>query len=372
MKILLDDGLQASVGTGIGSYATALARALSALPDTAVSAESFSARKSRRLGRLSYLRYLSSRAYREKLTDFDAVLYANYAMPKKCPRSVLSVVTVHDLTAFSYPETLPRAYALYNRHMVRRALAHADVVLTVSDSIKQEIEATFPKRKAKLLHIYPIHHGAAISGETPSTYENHALNVLQNGRFFLFVGTLEKRKNLADAVNAFAALRANCPDTADCKLVLAGRAGFDSEALFKLIEKSPVKGDILLPGYVSAADRKKLYREAAAFLFPSLYEGFGSPQTECMACGLPLLASDIPTNREVSEGYAEFYPTGDINALAALMQTALTCPKNREELTKKAAPVLEKYAPDTVAATLRAALAAEISKKEEQANDNSR
>ncbi len=372
MKILLDDGLQASVGTGIGSYATALAAALSALDDTLVTAESFSARQNRRLGRLSYLRYLESRAYREKLTGFDAVLYANYAMPQKCPRSVLSVVTVHDLTAFSHPETLPRTYAIYNRHMVRRALARADVVLTVSDSIKREIEEAFPKRKAKLLRIYPIHHGSAILGELPPAYENNALNVLENGRFFLFVGTLEKRKNLADAVNAFTALKANCPDAADCRLVLAGRAGFGSDKLFELVEKSPVKDDILLPGYISAADRKKLYREAAAFLFPSIYEGFGSPQTECMACGLPLLASDIPTNREVSEGYAQFYPVGDANALAALMQSALACPPNREELKRKAAPLLEKYAPDTIATTLREALATEISKKEEQTNDNGR
>ena len=330
MKILLDDGLQLHQATGIGSYARYLGEALAALPDTAVTREDFAPTGSRRAARMAYLKHLASPAYREKLKDYDVVHYANYALPKKHPKTTLVAVTVHDLTAFCHPETLPRAYAAYNRFMVRRAMKRADVVFTVSKAMKEEICARFPHAAERVVAVYPGHYTRATAKETPPVYENEVLTGLEKRKFFLFLGTLEKRKNLTELIGAYTLLQRTFPAAADYALVLTGRQGFGGEEIAALAKNAPVGADIRLPGFVSERDRAKLLGEAAALVFPSLYEGFGSPQTEAMAAELPLLLSDIPTNREVSGGYGIYYPLGDECALAALMRQVITGKQKRD------------------------------------------
>lgn len=90
------------------------------------------------------------------------------------------------------------------------------------------------------------------------------------------------------------------------KLVLAGRKGFGFEEYEKLINESKYKKDIIVTGYLSSNDVIKLYKEASAYIFPSVYEGFGSTQLECMVNHLPLILSKIPTNIEVSKAYGLF------------------------------------------------------------------
>lgn len=320
MNILLDDGLQLHIKTGIGSYAQYLGEALATLPDTTVTREDFAPAGGRRAARLSYLKHLNSAAYREKLAAFDVVHYANYALPKKHLPHTAVAVTVHDLTAFSHPETLPRAYALYNRFMVRRAMKHADIIFTVSNAMGEEICARFPRAAKKVMAVHPGHYMGATEDITPAVYESEILKGLAKRKFFLFVGTVEKRKNLTELVRAYNLLQRTCPAAAEYALVLAGREGFGAKAVRDLVSNAPNTADIRLAGFVSNADRAKLLGEAAAFVFPSIYEGFGSPQTEAMAAALPLIASDIPTNREVSGAYAAYYPLGDESALAALMR----------------------------------------------------
>ncbi|MBE6594649.1 MAG: glycosyltransferase family 4 protein [Ruminococcaceae bacterium] len=318
MRILIDDGLQASVGTGIGNYAGYLAGSLAALPDTEVVREDFAAKGPRRRARLAYLRYLESAAYRSKLQDFDVVHYANYAMPRNMPQGTLSAVTIHDLTAFCHPETLPRAYAIYNRAMIRRAVKHADLLFTVSESIREELIARFPQTKDKVVAVHPGYYEGTADTAVAEHYENSALTGLKKRKFFLFVGTVEKRKNPGVLMEAYRRL-CKAGDDGGFSLVIAGRDGFGAEDYHKLAKMPPVLGDIRFTGYVSAADCAKLYQEAAAFVFPSIYEGFGSPQTECMACGLPLLLSDIPTNREVSANYGRYFPPHGAERLSELM-----------------------------------------------------
>ncbi len=361
MKILLDDGLQLHMGTGIGSYARYLGEALATLPDTAVTRENFTPTGSRRAARMAYLKHLASSAYREKLKDFDVVHYANYALPKKHPKGTLVAVTVHDLTAFAHPETLPRAYAAYNRFMVRHALKHADLVFTVSEAMKKEIAARFPRAAEKIVAVHPGHYTRATAEETPPVYENKALSGLTKRKFFLFIGTVEKRKNLTELIKAYNLLQKTYPAARDYALVLAGRQGFGGEAVTALVANAPETADIRLPGFVSDSDRAKLLGEAAAFVFPSLYEGFGSPQTEAMAAGLPLLLSDIPTNREVSGGYGIYYPLGDESALAALMQQVITGKQKADPA--RAAARLAQFTWENSAAAVRRAYEALLNKK---------
>ncbi|MBQ3063780.1 MAG: glycosyltransferase family 4 protein [Clostridia bacterium] len=322
MKILIDNGLNKN-GTGIAAYSDYLATALANLPDTEVSLENFTPRGGKIRRRLAYLHYLKSKAYRKKVGGFDVVHYTNYAMPKRLPAGVVSAVTVHDLTAFSHPDTLSRAYAAYNRKMVRRAVRSANIIFTVSAAMAEEIAARFPATKEKIMTVYPGHYEVATPNVLPEVYENEALQGLEKGKFFLFIGTLEARKNLTELVNAYALLLARCPAAKAYALVLAGRHGRGAAALIDTVLDAPDEADIRLPGYVCDSDRAKLLAEATALVFPSVYEGFGSPQTEAMAAGLPMILSDIPTNREVSGELALYYPVGDPDLLAKAMELTL-------------------------------------------------
>ena len=342
MKILIDDGLQLGVGTGIGSYARYLAEHLETLPDIEVVREDFAAKGPRKRARLAYLSYLASPRYRKGLREFDVVHYANYAMPARMPKGVLSVVTVHDLTAFLHPETLPRLYAAYNRFMVKRAVKRADVILTVSESVKKEITARFPAAAAKTKAVYPGHYHRVSDAAVAESYESPQLQGLQAKKFFLFVGTVEKRKNLGVLIEAYKRLCADLPVGEEYALVIAGRDGFGAETYHDMAKSEPVLGDIRFAGYVSAADRTKLYSEAAAFVFPSIYEGFGSPQTECMSFGLPLLVSDIPTNREISHTYGRFFAPNDPQALARELRRITEGDWDEAAAQREAAAVLSR------------------------------
>ena len=270
-------------------------------------------------------------------------------------------VTVHDLTAFSHKKTLPRAYAAYNRLMVRRAMAKADIVFTVSETMRTAIVTRFPEAKDKVLAVYPGHYTDATADATPAAYENEALAGLEKRKFFLFMGTVEKRKNIAELIAAYNLLQKTCPAAKDFALVLAGRRGFGADRVVDLTVNAPDTADIRLPGFVSDTDRQKLLGEAAALVFPSIYEGFGSPQTEAMAAGLPLILSDIPTNREVSGAYGSYYPVGDESALAAQLKKVV-CGKITpdKELAKER---LARFDWPQSAQKIRAALEAALQKK---------
>lgn len=361
MKILLDDGLQLKNATGIGSYAQYLGDALAALHDTTVTRENFVPKKGRFSARISYLKYLNSAAYQKKLASFDVVHYANYALPKKHPKNTLVAVTVHDLAAFSQRKTLPRTYAAYNRFMVRRAMNKADIVFTVSEAMRTEIAARFPKASAKILAVYPGHYTEATSDTTPAVYENEALTGLEKRKFFLYLGTVEARKNVAELITAYHLLQKTCPAAKDFALVLAGKRGFGAHKVVDLVVSAPDTADIRLAGFVSNADRRKLLGEAAALILPSIYEGFGSPQTEAMAAELPLILSDIETNREVSGAYGNYYPIGDESALAALLQKVVfgSIPPNKALAKER----LSRFVWQKSAESIRTAFAAALQKK---------
>lgn len=358
MKILLDDGLQKSVGTGIGRYTETLFSLLSALPDTEVTREDFgTGQRARKRARLIYLRYLASRRYREKAAAFDVVHYTNYAMPRRLPRGVLSAVTVHDLTAFCHPETLPPLYAFYNRHMIRRAVARADLIFTVSEAVRAELAARFPAAAGKSVTVPPGLYREQVAAPA-GNFEDPALSGLLPASYFLFIGTLETRKDPVTLLRAFRRFyRENKTRFGTFSLVLAGRPGRGYEEIEREVALAREEGaDIRLPGYLSSADCARLYHRAAAFVFPSLYEGFGSPQTEAMSAGLPLLLSDIPTNREVSGDYGLYFPVGDGEALCALMEKVASDPqKDAGQRREKAAGVLARFDPLALAEKTRTA-----------------
>lgn len=263
--------------------------------------------------------HINSYKYYKDSGNFDVVHFTNYAMPFIKNKKTKYVVTVHDLAAFLHPETFSGSYTLYSQFIINLAVRKADVILTVSESVRKEIIQKWPQYADKVKVAYPGLYSEFDNRSVPKQYDSEILRHIQRKKFFLFSGTLELRKNLGIIIRAFVQMKEKNKDN-DYKLVLVGRPGFGYEEYKRLIDEAACKDDILVTGYVSSNDLVMLYKEAAAYVFPSVYEGFGSTQLECMTNHLPLILSDIPTNREVSGEYGLFFKLGDVDELEERMQ----------------------------------------------------
>lgn len=322
MRILIDDGMQIKVGTGIGKYSFYLYNELKKTlkgNDSVELSQYDKGNSSKQQGRLRYLRYINSYDFYTKCGNYDVIHFTNYAMPFKKNKRAKYVVTIHDLASFLYPGSVSKLYGMYNRIVIRLAIRKADVILTVSESVRQEIIEKWPNIETKVKVAYPGIYSEYDSTNSTKEYRSEKLKELEGAKFFLFVGTIESRKNLGIVIKAFISMKEMDKEN-EYKLVLAGRPGFGYEEYEALIQKSVCKGDIITTGYLPSEDVIKLYKEAAAYVFPSVYEGFGSTQLECMANHLPIILSDIPTNREVSGNYGIYFELGNTEQLRMRME----------------------------------------------------
>lgn len=203
------------------------------------------------------------------------------------------VVTLHDLSFYRYPEFFSPKQRLWHSMIDARGLVRrASVVIAVSRHTKDDIIETFGVDEARIRVVTP-----AVSGEFKPRDESRIAAVRRKyglpGRFILYLGTLEPRKNVEGLIRAFDI----CGNDTD--LVIAGGKGWMYDRIFKAAERSPKKGRIRFIGYVEEWDKPALYSAARAFVYPSFYEGFGMPALESMACGTPVIASHASSLGEV-------------------------------------------------------------------------
>ena len=340
-RLLIDDGMQISLGTGIGKYSKSLYEALSRRSDVIVdlldwTPESFD----RKANRAKYLKYINSNEFQKTASSYDAVLFTNYAVPfRRMPCKTICCIA--DMVAFLHPETLPVAYRYYNRAMIRNSVHKADLVLTISDSVKREIVEHFPRCAPKVAYTWLGLYEGIHKDDDPAPYEDSNLASLKAQNFFLFVSTVEKRKNVGLVLDAFLELRKSGA-AEGYKMVFAGRLGYGSEEFTSQASSSEFANDVIFTGYVSDADLNRLYNEASALIFPSVYEGFGFAQIECMSVCLPIILSDIPTNREISRDYGIFFDLDDPDSLVGAMRSVVDGGIDRTRLCE----IAERYLPD--------------------------
>ncbi len=208
-----------------------------------------------------------------------------------------SVVTVHDLSWIRHPETHPKQrLAAMDRHFPR-SLERAAAILTDCDFVKKELVETFglaPER------VTPV-----LLGVSPDFYPRHpsdcnaflADHGLAHGQYVLSVGTLEPRKNIPALIDAYSMLPADLQHR--FPLVLVGMRGWLTSGLEARMKPLVERGVIKPLGYVADEMMPLIYSGAAAFVFPSLYEGFGLPPLEAMACGAPVISSSSSSLPEV-------------------------------------------------------------------------
>jgi glycosyltransferase involved in cell wall biosynthesis len=212
------------------------------------------------------------------------------------------VVTVHDLTYLRHPDAVDRASAAY-RELVPRSIARAGQVVVPSAAVAAEVRETYRLAEDR---VTVTHLGVddAWFGATPLTAAERAGAGLP-GDYLLAVGTIEPRKGLPRLLEAYRELRSMLPDAPP--LVVVGSRGW-GEAL--QLDRLP-PGSVVLTGFLEDAELRGVVAGARALIFPSLYEGFGLPPLEALACGVPVVATDLPVTREVLRGQARFVGPAD-------------------------------------------------------------
>jgi glycosyltransferase involved in cell wall biosynthesis len=243
----------------------------------------------------------------------------NYNVPPwaDCP----TVVTVHDLSLLLHPETHEaRLVELARRRLpvMTRAAAH---VLTDSESVRAEILDVLGVDPERVTAV-PLAPRRAFRPAAPWEAEEVRRRLGVHEDFILYVGTVEPRKNLLALVRAFDLLTRETGLRP--QLVIAGRKGWLTEELYELVERSPSSARILFTGYVTDAELCALYSSCGVFAYPSLYEGFGLPPLEAMACGAPVVASRIPVIEETAGAdAARLVAPTDAEALAGALADLL-------------------------------------------------
>jgi glycosyltransferase involved in cell wall biosynthesis len=332
MRIGLDGFPLLTPLTGVGHYTFELARALAMLAPTdefelvapgpfpgsiiegirhncpdnlrAVNAEANSIRRRRwwTVGLPLYLRKAS----------LDLFHGTNYEVPLWSKRR--SVLTIHDLSILLHPDTHRADLARRARRRLPVMARSASLIITAAECMKREIcEHLHIKADRIVVTPYAPRGGFQAMPAAQSSKTKQRLGI--EDEFILFVGTVEPRKNLLTLVRAFEQILRQTSHRP--QLVVVGAEGWLMDELFAFIKESALNDRLRLTGYLDDDDLRALYSSCTMFVYPSIYEGFGLPPLEAMACGAPVIASDIPIFQETLADAAHLVNPNDVAAIAA-------------------------------------------------------
>jgi glycosyltransferase involved in cell wall biosynthesis len=230
-----------------------------------------------------------------------------------------SVVTIHDLVAFTHPRTIPWKYAAYMRWRIRHAVRAAQSIICDSESAKRDVMRFLG---ASPESIATIHLGVAehFRPQTRERIQEVCRRYRLERPYILFVGNVEPRKNLPNLVRAFRILR---QESKEIDLAVAGQIAWKSKAAVDELSSEDVQSAVRFCGYIPTEDLPALYSGAEAFVFPTLWEGFGLPVLEAMACGAPVVASKLPPIEEIAGGAAIFVDPHSPESIASGIRRAL-------------------------------------------------
>lgn len=254
-------------------------------------------------------------------TNFEIPLLA------VCP----TVLTIHDLSLLLYPETHERRRVWRTRRRLPLMARKATMIITVSEAVRQEVHQELKISLEKITTV----HSAPREIFKPMLLEEAAsirarLNITDN--FVLYAGTIEPRKNLSVLVRAFEEIIQS--QQSDLQLVFAGNKGWLTDEFYNLLRGTPASKNIVLTGYLNDDELRALYSSCRVFVYPSIYEGFGFPPLEAMACGAPVIASRIPSIEEISGPAARLIPPHSSSELRDAMIEVLANNSLRRQMVE--------------------------------------
>lgn len=245
-------------------------------------------------------------------------------------KTTKSVVTIHDMTFFSHQEKHTKSKVWYFKNMIPLSAKRADAIIADSDNTKKEISKYLEIPRSKITTVY-----LGVSKEFKQINKKNARAILRKkysieNKFILFVGMIEPRKNLLKLVDAFLHIKVPL-----LKLVIVGQKGWHTKELFETIKELNLENEVLFPGYVPDGDLVLFYNAAEVFVYPSLYEGFGIPVLEAMACGCPVVTSNVSSLPEIAENAALLVNPLNVNELAKSVHKILKDSTIRDALINR-------------------------------------
>jgi glycosyltransferase involved in cell wall biosynthesis len=243
------------------------------------------------------------------------------------------VITSHDLAIFREPETYQFSRVLYWRKLFEHAIQKASCVVAISNSTRDDL--------IEIMHVPPTKIRVIYCGVNSSFRSINDGDVLERVRmkyglpkdFLLFVGLFSPRKNIAGILKSFAILKNKFK--IPHHLVIVGEKGWRYKSDLELVNKLGLGKSVLFPGFIKEDDLTAVYNIADVFVFPSLYEGFGLPVLEAMACGTPVVTSNISSLPEVVGSAGILVNPHDHEEIASAIYRLLTDKKLSSRFTKE-------------------------------------
>lgn len=233
------------------------------------------------------------------------------------------VTTIHDLSWRRLPKCFPAKHRLLLNLFIPVTVRVAEAIITDSQASRTDLLSYFSVMPEKV-HVIPL--GASDEFFQPPT-ESECEEMLSRfglrKGYALYLGVLQPRKNLISLIEAVALLRDNGMWCNDWILVIAGKFGWHYEGLLRAVERLKLSSVVRFIGYVSDEHIRALYSCARAFVYPSLWEGFGLPVVEAMACGVPVITSNVGALKEVGEGAALLVDPHDVTSIARALHTVM-------------------------------------------------
>lgn len=220
-------------------------------------------------------------------------------------------------------------------------MQRATELITVSESTKRDAHELVGIPNERMHTVYPCidkRFSNVVAEEEIRAFREH--QGLTSG-FILYLGTLEPRKNIITIIDAYARLRGN--KHIQEKLVLAGGKGWLYDTIFEKVQQLGLLEDVIFPGFVAETEQALWYHAASAFVYPSLYEGFGIPVAEALACGVPVVTSNVSSLTEAGMDIALSVDPLNIDTLTEAIYKALTDSQFREYSRVAAATVAQKF-----------------------------
>ncbi len=282
----------------------------------------------------------------------DILFVPSYTVPQIHPTK--TVVTIHGLEYKYFPECYSLKERLFLELNTKFSIKWSSKIIVPSENTKRDLMKFYKVDGDK---IKVIHHGAR-----SQKFIKSKVHKVKNNEFnVLFIGRLEKRKNVVNLIKAFELFKKsfkNPPNplfqrgnrtpplvkgAGGIKLTLAGKTGFGFEEIKKAIQESLYKKDIILKDYVSEEEKDKLYKSANLFALPSFYEGFGLPVLEAMNYGVPVICSDTSSLPEVAGDAALLVDPNNIQEIADAMNKVFSDNDLRNKMIEKGLENVEKF-----------------------------
>lgn len=261
----------------------------------------------------------------------DVMQFFNYFVPRSVNGKKVTII--HDMVIYDHPETVRFRTMLYLKLGLRKSVKRADLIITDSYFSKERILKHLKVKEEKIRVIHPC-----IDYEVFNKKNAHKAKIVQQIRkkyslkekYMLYLGTLEPRKNIKRLILAYSHLVEKNAVTPE--LVIAGGKGWKYQDIYKTIKEKNLESRVKILGYVEEKDAPVIMGNAMFFVFPSMYEGFGMPPVEALACGTPVMAGNAASLPEALEENAHYVDPFSVKSIYKGLKYML---ENYESLRKE-------------------------------------